>query len=997
MAEWYDEETKKLKEAEEAAAGSKAENPIGKTMNAVRGLENSAGGKLYTGTGRSSRGNTGGNFRGKAKGFMKKNAPTVAIFGIILGVGGLLMGAQTMMPVAIEEMIIQKLNSIGVSSTTTSDVWLNTQLSQSVRTSDPETGQTDGLFAFSEYQIQQFANQGIYAVDIGSNGTALVFQDTSGTWIPVVAESAINASGIEATVEAAGYSPAGSPISASDALNNLTFKKIYTAATKSWRGGSSGWYDELMSQITETKLSIGRNRWARYASKTLGSMTEAFKTSAASSRSSLEDEHISQSREVTPEEYEKLGGDIDGALAGEESPLMNKDMDIDNKNLTDDTTSIFGIEVDSGTSNTDAAGKTTKVNNVTYNYTYDEDGNITGLESVTISGDNSDTLVTSTMDKTALQNVLESKAVKVASTAANITCGVVEGIMSIYTVASAYQSLQYLNLISGYLEAVDKVKATDDTNSPIHEYSTNLTTKYETTNEDGEGTGTKKTAIESAGMSWLFSDNAINSNDTSVRNTNFESVMANLSGLFTNVSTTAEAFEICGYVKIGTGALDLATTILSFIPGANLAAAPIKIWQVAVKVGAQIAISAAIQLAIPKITTAIVNSIIKDAATEWFGEDLGNALISGASKYLGGNGTSGGQSPGDMAKVIAYLGEQQTVIAEEAEYQRSIRSPFDITSPYTFLGSLAYSLIPMAYSSTGVMGILTNTTSILSSSITALLPTADAVDINSEILSTGDCPLLESTGAVGDAYCNPIIVTDTATLGSNPVAVSDEVHALENTFDENGKILEDSDLAKYITYCGQRTSQYGVRDAAVGDSLFEGTTGTFLGMIPGIGDVTSLMEEINNAHNAAWMTGEACVASDDNPYWVGGTDGSNNQLYQRYAENARLVESMNPGYTSDVTAYLEKYYEENPVDDSFEGTLARFAGMTKEDVEDTLALIDYYQFLADYDPSERYAFIETPEAESITFESSDDESKAVYAVLPRHIIYYDIRNRQTIG
>ncbi len=106
---------------------------------------------------------------------------------------------------------------------------------------------------------------------------------------------------------------------------------------------------------------------------------------------------------------------------------------------------------------------------------------------------------------------------------------------------------------------------------------------------------------------------------------------------------------------------------------------------------------------------------------------------------------------------------------------------------------------------------------------------------------------------------------------------------------------------------------------------------------------------------------------------------------------------MNPGYTSDVTAYLEKYYEENPVDDSFEGALARFAGMTKEEVEDALALIDYYQFLADYDPSERYAFVETPEAENITFESSDEESATIYAVLPRHIIYYDIRIRQTIG
>ena len=39
--------------------------------------------------------------------------------------------------------------------------------------------------------------------------------------------------------------------------------------------------------------------------------------------------------------------------------------------------------------------------------------------------------------------------------------------------------------------------------------------------------------------------------------------------------------------------------------------------------------------------------------------------------------------------------------------------------------------------------------------------------------------------------------------------------AVSGNFDADGKIKSDSSLAKYITYCGQRTSGYGLKDAAI--------------------------------------------------------------------------------------------------------------------------------------------------------------------------------------
>lgn len=970
MADWHDDEMRKLRAAEDAAA-TEMPGENGKTTEDVRGAESRAGG-FYSGSGKEKSKKEG---KGKFRGFFKKRGPMVAITGILTAVGGLTMGMQSLMPIAIQEMIIEKFNSIGVSSTMTSDTWLDTQLSYGVRMENLTTGTQENLFAFSEYQVKQFQARGIQVVEVGSAGTALVYEK-NGQWIPVVSSSSVGNAGISSAVAQAlgerGVENAGNvgaPISAKDALADRDFKTSYTMATKSWRGGGSGWFDDMMTNITEAKLSVNRNRWARYVAKSFKEMTADFKETAKSAnRTKTTDYEISETKDYSIEEYERLG-----------SPQPDDSWDPTN------TDSVW---------HQNGKGESVTVTSVVPRYE-EIDGEMV-LVGYTVSGTNSDTTVKPDMDVGKLESTLNSKAVKAAAGAANLTCAAVEAMMSIYTVVSAYQSLQFLNLISGFLEAVDKVKAGDGDESPVHEYSTSLTTKMETVDNDGNGIGVVKTAIESEGMNNLFTDAKINSNDTSVMNVNFEAVMNNLSWMTGNTELTAKTFEACGYIKLATGAIDLATTIISFIP---VGGQVLKFSQILVNVGKQLVLNAAIQtffmVAIPKITQKVVNSIIKDAATEWFGEDLGNAMISGAGKYLGGNGTSGGQGPGSEDKVLAYLGAQQSVIAEEAEYQRSIRSPFDASSPYTFLGTLAYSLLPMAYSSSGIMSMLTDVSSLVSSSLVSILPTASAVDINEEMTSTGECPLLESTGAVGDAFCNPIIITDTDTINDNPVEVEEKTHAISGNFNDDGTINEESDLAKYVTYCGQRTAQYGVKDASTVDSLVSGVASTIMNITPVVDDAYGMVEQIYQNGRMEWMTGEACVVDDTNPYWHG--NKGNNQLYQRYAENQRLLENTDPDYKSTVTAYLEKHYEKNPLDDSFEGTLARFSGMTKAQVSDTIALMEYYWFLEDYDAAVAYQFGDLEVEAPVEIEFNNENRLAVEAIEPRTILYFDLRNRQTIA
>ena len=75
--------------------------------------------------------------------------------------------------------------------------------------------------------------------------------------------------------------------------------------------------------------------------------------------------------------------------------------------------------------------------------------------------------------------------------------------------------------------------------------------------------------------------------------------------------------------------------------------------------------------------------------------------------------------------------------------------------------------------------------------------------------------------------------------------------------------------------------------------------------------------------------------------------------------------------------------------------MARFSGQTKEDVELALDLIEYYDYIENYNPETRYAFVEKEEPEPIYYES--DTRFAVIsdalALTPLRIVYADLRGR----
>ena len=133
---------------------------------------------------------------------------------------------------------------------------------------------------------------------------------------------------------------------------------------------------------------------------------------------------------------------------------------------------------------------------------------------------------------------------------------------------------------------------------------------------------------------------------------------------------------------------------------------------------------------------------------------LGEAMVTSSERIMNEKAKSAGQVVGDETNLIANYRAQQEIIAEQAKYERSTKSPFDVSSPYTFFGSIAHSLIPFAVSqqSTMLTSTVSNIGSIVSSSINKLLPTSEAV--SEAQVSRGDCVFSNNVGAVSNPHCN---------------------------------------------------------------------------------------------------------------------------------------------------------------------------------------------------------------------------------------------------
>ena len=310
-----------------------------------------------------------------------------------------------------------------------------------------------------------------------------------------------------------------------------------------------------------------------------------------------------------------------------------------------------------------------------------------------------------------------------------------------------------------------------------------------------------------------------------------------------------------------------------------------------------------------KVEPTVNTSLVDNSYSSTRGVNAGEFLVEGAINVGKRLAKASGATAGDKDATVAYRRLNSKILALEAKSDRMKRSPFDITSRNTFLGSIIYNFAVASSNLSGIINKVNTLPAVTGQSILALVSSTYADGDVGYLSNLGDCETYSTIGAVGSAQCSEIATFDTSTL-DDPFNNQEFIDFIEEntTLDNNGvrKINDDSVLADFIIYNNERKTPLGVTDGGILDSLSGGT-----GSIPFIGSILELIELFLGAdeNDTRIATGEAFVNSSDNADW---------QTYkyaQRYVSLARATSILRQ-YSTDETAYTDmKFFEgnENPV------------------------------------------------------------------------------------
>ncbi len=998
----------------------------GDNVDEARKAEEGLGGFYASNRGKNGRGQK--KDKGKRRGglFIKKNGPIFTILISVAVAGGILTGLQSFQPFSLIAQFTESFNSMQSSANKRSNFFLRLQM-DSGRVKSPSKGTIFGdhqKFSITKKQAAKLKQQGIeYVKDFEGSGVGVLKFD-DGTDTPKII--VMNESDI-------GKIKGGNAFTFDNMYSaNSDFFHGYNAASMTWRGAIAGWFGEVTVKFLQSN-NLTRNMFADFQKK--------VKSAKAGNTKSVAQEILAERTGTIEDGGAKMKGADEEAQDADGNSTRRP---VDGGEIVPGSNG--SKEPPSPTNMTGKEGESEAVKN-SFGVTEGTDSS---------GGKFSRADMTADTVRTKLDDI-SGKVQK----GANIACTVLNVVGSINLLVTAAEALQIINLTTAYFETIDKTKAGFGDDTPIHDFTNALNEQKEatyspvgtlslngsdvSTNVPSEKDNVTRTrsAMQSSGVGGLYSGTAVDPNDASVKTFNISS---SIKGILGGLGASMAMYEGCAIAKVVsnmvsaiTSAIEIAGCILgavgaAFTFGMSASACAPLAAKIAKGVALSIAIGVAVAAVISIITPIVSQALTRDLITNIGGEDLGNALTSGANMYLGNTHRANGGSLSTYDKYKQFAMAREDVIAENARYERESLSPFDITSKNTFMGTFLTKL--MGFQTTrSLMGALATSSSVISSSITSLTPGAKAFNVAETLPTQKDyedtCPYLASIGAVGDAFCNPYTITDMSTSEVDPADVityldSDENFPVKNFSGEtsdgdiqNVKIAGDSELAKYILYCDQRESAFGIADQNIGneigdwatvksgDSTVDSVANSAIGAIPVFGDVVDVVTNTQILSNIGYVSGESCVAGNTvQSNLTEGADESMKETYasessswnkakyfQRFVEDQSLAESMGIIEKSAVATFVDEYREDHPLDNSYEGILARKSGLTKDTVVAILDLVDYAEYVANYDPSTRYAFGEPVVKVEKTLRYDNENTLAGDPVLPRAISYADVRNR----
>ena len=546
---------------------------------------------------------------------------------------------------------------------------------------------------------------------------------------------------------------------------------------------------------------------------------------------------------------------------------------------------------------------------------------------------------------------------------------------------SAYQIYQSIAYFLGLMEPISKAMAGEGDQSAINEVlnfmTTQTTSQVDYVNTDG--TTTKKDVtgnmLESSGSKLVMGKTISPASETAPYS------LDNITKAATTIAVSAGATNVaCSGVMAASAIISLAS---NGVPGGKLAT--FVVGAIMQTVGGIIitgVVGAIISAIIPYVAKIFASNIFET----YTGIPAGELFSLGASNANFQLATEGSAyMPSDSDAVKTQNRNTTLALNQEAEIDRLKRSPFDASSPNTFLGSI-FAQFAYVSNTNSILSSLTSVNNAFARSIRRLTPASSAAD--EELMYTSqhtECRNLPGTQC--DIYGVPIVTTDYSTIDIKP---DDQTYqnVVSKNLDSNGEIKDGSELAKFVNFCKNRKSPWGVKDANILNAL-QTDFGIVGNNLPFVNDILNVINAAEDISNEPWATGSICENSSSNPRW-----NSEFKYYQRYIEDMRILSGMEneTGGSNPILAYESRYEASHPLDTSFEGTLARISGQTKEDIALLLEFTRYSSELAKYNPSDRFSFNqENPEPAKIHFEDAVINDNPVITINPAEI-FIDKRN-----
>lgn len=509
----------------------------------------------------------------------------------------------------------------------------------------------------------------------------------------------------------------------------------------------------------------------------------------------------------------------------------------------------------------------------------------------------------------------------------NIACAALQTANLISIAAAANQSLKAIEFFLVTMEPISRTMDGDQSphfNDALNSMTETTDSKVDYIDENGRNQTKVLTGsmLEASPMKTILSSTPIDRNETQLFSPSIFS-----RSIIAAIATHGLTTTACSAIRASSAIISLAS---NGVPGGKLATLVIGLL---VKSTARVAMAGSLALILSTIIPRVAKTFFTPTYKAFTGIAAGNLFAFGGfqnNNRLAQN--SSAYMPTTKERLRKVNQNYQESLALEASIERAERSPFDPSSPNTFIGSLIHNF------NTQPLHSFASLKSSFSNSLNRILPTAFALEGTDSYLSnTFECEDLP--GTVCDGFGTNFTATDFSTLDHINEAKYQAV--LAPNLNPDGSIKDDSNLAKFINFCVHRESPWGVTDANILSALQTG--GIVANSIPIVDDVVDLINLTEDLANKKWATGENCINSSTNPYW-----DSEFAYYQRYIEDERTKSSIDQDSQNEALAYRERYEQNHPLNNSYNGLIARYSGLSQNQVAYTLSVLKHADILANY-------------------------------------------------